>query len=149
MMNNAWYRIKPTITWQPETTEYSEKKTLSISFQHPVVHDTKDGAGWMSSGPLAWDFDQRAPLEQQSAARNKERVSTENDLEIAKLKQVDMSEVEKHRDSSSCWIVVDRIVYDVTSFLGSHPGGMYKLSQLLVDAVSTNRLVCLFVGRSQ
>jgi len=26
-------------------------------------------------------------------------------------------EVEKHNDRSSCWIIIDNVVYDVTSFL--------------------------------
>jgi len=32
-------------------------------------------------------------------------------------------EVVKHRSTSSCWIVVDDKVYDVTSYMNEHPGG--------------------------
>jgi cytochrome b involved in lipid metabolism len=32
-------------------------------------------------------------------------------------------EVVKHRSPSSCWIVVDGKVYDVTSYMSEHPGG--------------------------
>jgi 4-hydroxysphinganine ceramide fatty acyl 2-hydroxylase len=32
-------------------------------------------------------------------------------------------EVAQHRSDSSCWVVLDRNVYDVSSFLSSHPGG--------------------------
>ncbi|KAI2631327.1 hypothetical protein GGS26DRAFT_591210 [Hypomontagnella submonticulosa] len=33
------------------------------------------------------------------------------------------AEVAKHNTTSSCWIVVNGKVYDVTSYLGQHPGG--------------------------
>lgn len=32
-------------------------------------------------------------------------------------------QVSKHTSSSSCWMVIDKKVYDVTSFLLEHPGG--------------------------
>ncbi|PSN61780.1 mitochondrial cytochrome-like protein b2 [Corynespora cassiicola Philippines] len=36
---------------------------------------------------------------------------------------LDGAEVAKHNSKQSCWIVLDSKVYDVTSFLGKHPGG--------------------------
>lgn len=38
-------------------------------------------------------------------------------------KAIDGAEVAKHNTKKSCWIVLDSNVYDVTRFLGSHPGG--------------------------
>ncbi|KAK3603783.1 hypothetical protein CHS0354_042787 [Potamilus streckersoni] len=38
-------------------------------------------------------------------------------------KVFDRSEVEKHKDSKSTWIVIYDKVYDVTKFLEEHPGG--------------------------
>ncbi|KAI1322339.1 mitochondrial cytochrome-like protein b2 [Xylariaceae sp. FL0255] len=32
-------------------------------------------------------------------------------------------EIAKHRSAASCWVVIDGKVYDVTSYLGEHPGG--------------------------
>lgn len=36
---------------------------------------------------------------------------------------MDASELSNHRTKESCWIVIDRNVYDVTSFIDIHPGG--------------------------
>jgi hypothetical protein len=36
---------------------------------------------------------------------------------------IDGAEVAKHNSKKSCWIVLDSKAYDVTSFLGEHPGG--------------------------
>ena len=33
------------------------------------------------------------------------------------------SDVSSHNSETDCWIVIDGIVYDVTSFLSRHPGG--------------------------
>ena len=32
-------------------------------------------------------------------------------------------DVAQHASASDCWIIIDGLVYDVTSFLSSHPGG--------------------------
>lgn len=34
-----------------------------------------------------------------------------------------MEEVKTHNKAEDCWIAVNSKVYDVTSFLGDHPGG--------------------------
>ncbi|KAI3215143.1 hypothetical protein DTO012A9_10307 [Penicillium roqueforti] len=38
-------------------------------------------------------------------------------------KVFDATEVAKHNTRESCWVVLYGKVYDVTDFLGSHPGG--------------------------
>jgi len=40
------------------------------------------------------------------------------------------SEVQQHRSAESCWVVLYGHVYDVTSFLPSHPGGSKIILQL-------------------
>ena len=36
---------------------------------------------------------------------------------------ISMADVAKHNSKTDCWVVVDKQVLDVTSFLGDHPGG--------------------------
>jgi alkylation response protein AidB-like acyl-CoA dehydrogenase/predicted heme/steroid binding protein len=38
-------------------------------------------------------------------------------------KTITIAELSKHNTASDCWIAVDGVVYDVTKFLRSHPGG--------------------------
>ncbi|ETO14013.1 delta 5 fatty acid desaturase [Reticulomyxa filosa] len=40
-----------------------------------------------------------------------------------KLKEYTWKEVAEHNNEKSCWLYIDRNVYDVTSFLPRHPGG--------------------------
>jgi L-lactate dehydrogenase (cytochrome) len=38
-------------------------------------------------------------------------------------KMVSMEEIQKHASEQDCWIVVDDVVWDITEFIPSHPGG--------------------------
>lgn len=39
------------------------------------------------------------------------------------LRVCDRSEVAQHKSLQSCWVIIDQIVYDLTSFVELHPGG--------------------------
>jgi cytochrome b involved in lipid metabolism len=43
--------------------------------------------------------------------------------ETQKKSSFSMNDVEKHNNQNDCWIVIDGKVYDVTSYIESHPGG--------------------------
>ncbi|KAF2397185.1 hypothetical protein EJ06DRAFT_559301 [Trichodelitschia bisporula] len=45
-------------------------------------------------------------------------------------KVFDFKEVSKHNTPSSCWVIIANNVYDVTSFLPSHPGGPKSILRL-------------------
>ncbi|ETS78726.1 hypothetical protein PFICI_08579 [Pestalotiopsis fici W106-1] len=39
------------------------------------------------------------------------------------MAMLSLSDVEQHASKKSCWVIIDNVVYDVTDFLASHPGG--------------------------
>lgn len=39
------------------------------------------------------------------------------------MKTFTVEEVAQHNTESSFWIIIDSLVYDLTNFLGMHPGG--------------------------
>ncbi|RMZ91206.1 hypothetical protein DV736_g1565, partial [Chaetothyriales sp. CBS 134916] len=45
-------------------------------------------------------------------------------------KLIPYSEVQKHRTTNSCWVILYGAVWDVTSFLPSHPGGTNMILKL-------------------
>ena len=50
------------------------------------------------------------------------------------VREIDIEELEKHSTEKDCWMVVDNIVYDVSNFASSHPGGTLYLSAAATDA---------------
>ena len=38
-----------------------------------------------------------------------------------------LSEVSKHNNQTSCWTVIDGKIYDITSYIFSHPAGVNKI----------------------
>lgn len=41
-----------------------------------------------------------------------------------------MAQVAQHASATSCWAVVDKKVYDLTSWINKHPGGKAAIKQL-------------------
>ena len=51
-----------------------------------------------------------------------------------------LEEIARHNTENSCWLVVDRTVYDVTDFISRHPGGVFAiLSKAGTDVTSQYR----------
>ena len=36
---------------------------------------------------------------------------------------IPLSEIQRHTAKNNCWLIIDGLVYDVTSYLNDHPGG--------------------------
>ncbi|KAH9947340.1 Oxidoreductase, molybdopterin-binding domain-containing protein [Amylocystis lapponica] len=95
MMNNSWYRIRPSLITDPET------KQSVIHFRHPVAPGPAEG-GWMKPN-------KEDKLASQSDSRSDKTFSLE--------------EIAKHDKQDDAWLILDGKVYDVTSVLSWHPGG--------------------------
>lgn len=39
-------------------------------------------------------------------------------------------EVKKHNSASDCWSIIDGVVYDLTNWVGSHPGGSSRITAI-------------------
>ena len=55
---------------------------------------------------------------------------------------ISMAEVQKHNSASDCWSVINGQVYDLTSYVGSHPGGAS-----LIEAICGMDGTASFVGQ--
>ena len=39
-------------------------------------------------------------------------------------------EVKKHNSASDCWSIIDGVVYDLSNWVGSHPGGSSRITAI-------------------
>jgi cytochrome b involved in lipid metabolism len=53
---------------------------------------------------------------------------------VAELKKYSWDEIKKHTSENDAWIVIDGKVYDVTSYMPTHPGG----PQWIIDHLGTD-----------
>lgn len=60
---------------------------------------------------------------EQNASSTSDVASTTDSDNILTLKAFTIIEVESHSSSNSCWTVIEGKVYDLTSWIGKHPGG--------------------------
>lgn len=44
-------------------------------------------------------------------------------MSYSSLPTISVAELEKHKSSKSCYVTIGNKVYDITQFLGDHPGG--------------------------
>ncbi|MBU2100104.1 cytochrome b5 domain-containing protein [Candidatus Micrarchaeota archaeon] len=57
-----------------------------------------------------------------------------SDNSVPETKTFSLSEVAEHNSKQDCWLVLSGKVYDVTDFIGSHPGGAAILEGCGKDA---------------
>ncbi len=51
-------------------------------------------------------------------------VPTKTNKKITATLALTTAELTKHNSAQSCWLLISGKIYDVTSFLGQHPGGI-------------------------
>ncbi|KAK9776277.1 putative FMN-dependent dehydrogenase-domain-containing protein [Seiridium cardinale] len=60
------------------------------------------------------------------------------DESYGRPKMIQYDEVQRHKSADDCWIIIKGQVYDITEFIGSHPGGEHViLDQAGKDATET------------
>jgi len=59
-----------------------------------------------------------------STSENSNIVVSENNKE----EKISLPELSSHNTANDCWIVFEDKVYDITSFLPKHPGGVHTIS---------------------
>jgi fatty acid desaturase len=74
--------------------------------------------------PHQEDSEAKAAATEALERRRAAMVSMANDLDV-----FDMSEVVKHDNIDNCWVVIDGMVIDATSFIPVHPGGKTILAE--------------------
>lgn len=128
MLNNPWFRIK--IHKQP----IDGTADVTLTFEHPTLAGAQDG-GWMvrkKGDPSLTD--PLTPYEATPTSASTSLVSQTTPVTPLPAALVvpafdpsepnfSMSEVRKHNNEESAWIVVRNRVYDCTKFLTAHPGG--------------------------
>ncbi|XP_019416847.1 PREDICTED: inducible nitrate reductase [NADH] 2-like [Lupinus angustifolius] len=107
MMNNCWFRVKSNMC-KPHKGE------IGIVFEHPTQPGNPSG-GWMAK---------ERHLEKSSyTSTTYLKKSVSSPFMNTTSKTFSISQVNKHSNPDSAWIIVHGQVYDCTTFLKYHPGG--------------------------
>jgi cytochrome b involved in lipid metabolism len=64
------------------------------------------------------------------------RITSHNSAQPAQAKTFSADEVAQHSSESDCWLIIDKKVYNVTSFISVHPGSKEILRGCGKDATS-------------
>jgi nitrate reductase (NAD(P)H) len=106
MMNNCWFKVKSNLC-------KAHKGEIGILFEHPTQPGNQSG-GWMAK---------EKQLEKSSESNTILKKSLSSPFMITSSKTYTISEVKKHNNADSAWIIVHGHVYDCTRFIKDHPGG--------------------------
>eukprot|EP01084_Bolivina_argentea_P234456 394719_1 len=64
----------------------------------------------------------------QSNKKEDKNVSVTGNVDLSKVKEYTMEEIAKHdKKENGIWLIINGLVYDVTEFMGKHPGGSFCL----------------------
>jgi len=68
------------------------------------------------------------PVTQENKSSSQEKTSSNNSNSTSVT--LNATEVAKHNNSADCWTIVNNEVYDLTSYINSHPGGVPNIERL-------------------
>jgi cytochrome b involved in lipid metabolism len=82
-----------------------------------------------------------------------EIITEETDIETPDLKQetseITLEQLNQHNTQDDCWVAYQGIVYDVTSFLTKHPGGVQAIARYCGQAEEFENAFSSKHGQSQ
>lgn len=93
------------------------RSSFALEFLHPSVPGVST-AGWMIP---------TTPPKKSAVKDIKPLLTSPAKNAIPKVRTISKAEVTAHAHESSCWIVVEGRVYDVTRYLKDHPGGIASI----------------------
>lgn len=72
--------------------------------------------------------------------------------EAAGTNVVSEAEISKHKSKTDTWVVVDGVVYDISQFIDTHPGGaevtdIYQFIFLVVEILTLKPKLCTLIIR--
>ena len=106
MMNNCHFIVEVT-------AKQSDNEEV-LEFLHPTVPGPTKG-GWMIP-PRKEEYVSASSVKKSEAA-----------VRSSKVKDYTLKEVEMHNSEDSAWIIISEKVYDCTSYLYDHPGGVASI----------------------
>lgn len=75
-------------------------------------------------------------LEQERRIREAEEIKKRNEKQKEKVNYYTLEEVKKHNTKLDAWLIHNDVVYDVTAYIGRHPGGQVIMKGVGGDATS-------------
>jgi cytochrome b involved in lipid metabolism len=110
---------------EPQVTTTTEEETTVVEAPSPEVDLTEDAVSMpvsSASAPVSTQTPTPAPAPVPTPTPIPTPAPTPSGYTLA--------QVSVHGDASSCWTIIGDSVYDVTSFIGKHPGGESKILRI-------------------
>lgn len=113
-----------------ETTESSTSEaTTSVEIKNTTTETTAEEIATVEEETITTED---ATTGTSSETPTEEPIAEEDNTSAG----ITMADVATHDSSSDCWMVIDGGVYDVTSYISSHPGGSDILRGCGIDATA-------------
>ena len=105
------------------TVKSSDKKTLTLKFTAKVSMADEAGKALVAKGLRVGDRIKATGTLKGSVFTASRLRRASQAVPVVSVKTFTMAQVQTHNTAASCWAVIDGQVYDLTSWVGRHPGG--------------------------